>query len=266
VSYVGPVDREWAARVLVRLRGLYAKVEEPPPLVYVVLVHAASSFKSHLELLHREAGVVSSPAYEGYEAAHDAYTGAPRLTLCLELLKRLPSSVADGIVLHEAAHTVLHGSLEAYMPPRAVVDAAGALLGPGLAYDLAYLASTAVKDYEASRLLVDLEFRGEAEAYVLHLLSMREGLNAEWETSSQLGVGILHLAELLKPLCCAVPLLSEADVAEAVEAYLSHLPSQTSKALRSLAEDQRWQREPGLWRRVEALLKGLAELKRMVHG
>jgi len=261
VEKLGRVEEAEVEALLATLRRLYGSVEDPPLLVYVVVAGDRRSFNSFLASLHSRWRVASTPGFEGFEAAHDAYTGVPRLALCLEELRVLPRLVVDGVVLHEAAHTVLHGCLDAYSPPRGVLRAAEEL-EPRLRLELAYLAAASVKDYEASKLLVERGFHEEARAYVLHELAKLGGLEAEWRASLQLGVPLLHLAELLKPLCCAAPLLSDGAVVEAVEAYLAHLPSWASEALRRLVEDPSWTRRQGLWSRVEALLQGLAELRR----
>ncbi|MEM4700353.1 MAG: hypothetical protein QXT74_05325, partial [Candidatus Nezhaarchaeales archaeon] len=234
VERLGPVREAEVEAVLSTLRRLYEAVEDPPLLVYLVLASDRERFASLLASIHDLWGVESSPSFERFEAAHDAYTGAPRLVVCLEPLRALPREAAEGVVLHEAAHTVLHGSLDAYLAPRGVVEEAAKLAGPGPSLDLAYLAAAAVKDYEASSLLLSAGFRREARAHVLHLLSQREGLEEEWRLSLGLGAPALHLAEVLKPLCCAAPLLGDAEVAMAAEAYTSHLPARARRGLREL--------------------------------
>ena len=265
VERLGRVEEGEAEALLATLRRLHEAVEEPPPLVYVVLASSRGLFNLFMHSIHSGWGVASAPGFEGFEAAHDAYTGVPRLTLCLEELRKLPSRAVDGVVLHEAAHTVLHGSLDSYLPAGGALRAAEEL-DPRLSLELTYLAASSVKDREATELLVNLGFREEAKAYVLHALSKRRGLEAEWRAAVEAGVPLLHVAELLKPLCCAAPLLSDEAVAGGCDAYLAHLPASASRALRELVEDLSWMRKRGLWDRVEALLRGLARLKGLIEA
>jgi hypothetical protein len=265
VERLGLVEEGEVEAILATLRRLYEAVREPPSLVYVVLASSRSLFNLFMSSIHLNYEVASTPGFEGFEAAHDAYTGVPRLALCLEELRKLPSRAVDGVVLHEAAHTVLHGSLDSYLPASGALRAAEAL-DPRLSLELTYIAASSVKDWEATELLVNLGFREEAKAYALHALSKRGGLEAEWRMAVEAGVPLLHLAELLKPLCCASPLLSDEVVAGSCDAYLAHLPASASKALRELVEKPSWMRGRGLWGRVEALLKSLAELKGLIEA
>mgnify|MGYP000097139625 CR=1 FL=1 len=262
-SYVGPIDREWAAHALRRLLGLYAKVEEPPLLVYVVFVHDAPTFKSYLALLHEEAGVASAPAYDGYEATHDAFTGAPRITLCEELIKREPEAVQDGIILHEGAHSVLHGELRFYEAGRYL----RLLLDRGVpqvkALNLLYLLSVAVKDYEATKLLVEKGFVEPAKAYAQRLLKRSEESLHEWGLSLRLGLEDVHLAELLKPLCCSAPLARDVAILEAAKFYVSHLPPTWAERLLSLAFEGDW-REGGFEDRLSRLALSFMGLLRQL--
>ncbi|MCX8205130.1 MAG: hypothetical protein N3H31_05715 [Candidatus Nezhaarchaeota archaeon] len=261
VERLGEVEEAEVTAMLTTLRRLYDAVEEPPLLVYLVIASDRARFSSLLAYLHDLWGVKSSPSFEGLEATHDAYAGAPRLIACLEPLKALPSEVVEGIVLHEAAHTILHGSLEAYSAPRRVLEEAARLMGPEHAFNLAYLTATAVKDYEASKLLISLGFHREAKAHVLYLLSRREGLKEEWELSLKLNIPLLHLAEVLKPLCCAAPLLGDVEVEEGVEGYTSHLPAWARRGLREVIERGGWLLKGPLWSKVESLLQSLLSMR-----
>jgi len=157
VTRVGPVDVGWSSWAVGLLKELYGRVEEPPYLVYVVVVHDAPTFRSLVSSIHEEVGALSPPAYEEYEAVHDAYTGAPRIVLCEELIRRRPMRAQAGAILHEGAHSVLHGELRFYEVSLSLASRLG--LG-GLSLSALYLLSVAVKDYEATRLLVDVGFRG----------------------------------------------------------------------------------------------------------
>ncbi|MCS7140469.1 MAG: hypothetical protein N3F04_05205 [Candidatus Nezhaarchaeota archaeon] len=242
------------------LRRFYNTINDPPPLVYVLIVGNRSSFLSLLTTLHQTYCVQNVQSYENFEAAHNAYTGAPQIIICLESLRKLSHKVAEGILLHEAAHTVLHGFLEAYLAPINLIHEAAKLIGLEQAANLVYAVAMAVKDYEASKLLVDLGLRAEAKMYALHLLSKTKDLEEEWKISLRLNLALLHLAELLKPLCCAIPILPDPEVHEAIDTLTSHLPLTVKCRLRGLIEDPRWVDEKSLWEKIKSLLLSLATI------
>ena len=58
-------------------------------------------------------GVVTGEETE-FLATHDAWRGYPRVHVCQERLTGIPSSVIRGVIHHEIAHALNHGTLEFY--------------------------------------------------------------------------------------------------------------------------------------------------------
>ncbi len=261
LSLLGSVDPSWASWAQSLLEKLYLKVEKHPLLVYLVIAHSKLLFKSYLMTTHLETGVASAPAFEEFEASHDAFLGAPRIVLCEESLRNLPRHVQAGVILHEGAHSVLHGELRSYTltPPPLLRDVEAKLQAPqGYSVNLLYLFSTAVKDYEATELLLELGFREEAKDYVIYALEPSPRLVEDWKLASAAGIflRLVHLAELLKPLCCASPLMEDGEVKTRALSMTSHLPTAYADGLVDIAASPAWRSRATLQEKLE----GLAEV------
>ncbi len=100
-----------------------------------------------------------------YEVMHEAWHGYPRVHVSAST----PTSLLKPLLVHEAMHALLHGSLEYYMPACSTSPIA------------THVAATAVKDLEVSVEMVKRGFRREVEklAYMLQepACSTIEGLS-----------------------------------------------------------------------------------------
>jgi hypothetical protein len=178
---------------------------------------------------------------EEFICSHDAWRGYPRVICCLEKLAKLNKIARVGAIRHEAAHSALHGSLEYYifrMPDdcRHTAEIKG-LDSPVLDQVLYYM-SVAVKDFEATRFLVQHDFVGCQFAFALEWLQSSEQDKAAWklaQTNRQ--AKFIYLTTLLKPTLFAHPLLAlprsskgislehQVQLARRMEELLEHLDS-----------------------------------------
>ncbi|MGA2784668.1 MAG: hypothetical protein ABSF09_08235 [Candidatus Bathyarchaeia archaeon] len=175
--------------------------------------------------------VVSEDFGESFIAMHDAWRGTPRIGVCVSRMNDLPPLVRVGTLRHEVGHSVLHGSMEYYVFPinASLIEAAERLgLSKEYSFNLLYLISIAVKDFEVTRLLSEKGYVDDQVAYSNHVLgTSNEDLDA-WQLSKGSPAGMaLCLAGRLKDaarLIALQPRLSEQSVADALRGQLSYLP------------------------------------------
>jgi len=181
-------------------------------------------------------GIVSAEFGSQFLATHDAWRGKPRIMLRMDSLRGVQPLIRDGCIRHEVGHSVLHGSLEYYK-----FGIPSSLLSLGIEFGLSneylfnvlYLTSIAVKDYEVTRLLVKNGFLEDQIAYVSYLLEpSKEELEAyELARSSKQGI-VLYLLSFLKPIGCAAPLLREGRYGKELWKKLEIATAHISKDLR----------------------------------
>jgi hypothetical protein len=175
--------------------------------------------------------VVSGDFGESFIAMHDAWRGTPRIGVCVSRMNDLSPLLQVGTLRHEVGHSVLHGSMEYYMFPinGSLIEAAERLgLSKEYSFNLLYLISIAVKDFEVTRLLSEKGYVNDQFAYSNHVLgTSNEDLHA-WRISKGNPAGrALCLAGRLKDVACLLalqPRLSEQSVADTLRGQLSYLP------------------------------------------
>jgi len=170
--------------------------------------------------------------------SHDAWRGYPRVICSLDRLTKLNKLGRLGAIRHEAAHSALHGSLEYYIfriPDECRHTAAIKGLEPPVLDQALYYVSVAVKDFEATRLLVQHDFIDCQFTFALEWLKPSEQDKSAWklaQTNRQ--AKFIYLTTLLKPMLFAHPLLAlprskdislenQVQLARRVEEILEHL-------------------------------------------
>ncbi|MET1101454.1 MAG: hypothetical protein ABWW69_03110 [Pyrodictiaceae archaeon] len=172
----GPIDAatesiEW---IINELANFYNKIEEGETVIHGRPVSPPDYVELHVYLDRR--AMISSLAEEmlelgmnlapAYTVMHDAWKGYPRIHVNLEEVDRLPRTIMRSLVLHEAAHSVLHGSLEYY-----VVGLPGTSSDELLVYSLL---SAGYKDLEVAELLRALGLEDELKRYAEWILEFLE--------------------------------------------------------------------------------------------
>jgi hypothetical protein len=175
---------------------------------------------------------------EEFVCAHDAWRGYPRVICSLDRLTKLNKLGRLGAIRHEAAHSALHGSLEYYIfriPDECRHTAAIKGLEPPVLDQALYYVSVAVKDFEATRLLVQHDFIDCQFTFALEWLKPSEQDKSAWklaQTNRQ--AKFVYLTTLLRPMLFAHPLLAlprsknislenQVQLARRVEEMLEHL-------------------------------------------
>jgi hypothetical protein len=194
---------------------------------------------------------ITTSGDEEFICSHDAWRGYPRVICCLEKLAKLDRLARPGAIRHEAAHSALHGSLEYYIfkiPEDCRHTAVIKGLDSAVLDQALYYVSVAVKDFEATRFLIQHDFIGCQFAFALDLLRPSEQYKSDWklaQTNRQ--TKFIYLTTLLKPILFAHPLLAlprsskgvslehQVQLARRVEELLEHLGSAEQNKLLQVA-------------------------------
>ena len=194
------------------LRDCYRRFGSRVP--YKVEVHIVDREATMRDFLKEEKfklGITTS-GDEKFICSHDAWRGYPRIIICFEKLAKLNRLAGLGAVRHEAAHSVLHGSLEYYIF-RIPEDCRHTAMIKGI--DLAvleqalYYLSVAVKDFEATRFLIQHDFINCQFAFALEWLQPSEQDKSAWKLAqANRQAKFIYQMVLLKPTLFAHPLLS----------------------------------------------------------
>jgi hypothetical protein len=170
--------------------------------------------------------------------SHDAWRGYPRVICSLDRLTKMNKLGRVGAIRHEAAHSALHGSIEYYIfriPDECRHTATIKGLEAPVLDQALYYVSVAVKDFEATRLLVQHNFIDCQFNFALEWLKPSEQEKSAWklaQTNRQ--AKFVYLTTLLKPMLFANPLLAlprsknislenQVQLARRVEQMLEHL-------------------------------------------
>lgn len=179
----GSVTEDAAGEITTILEECYERLEPHSVEILDLLLFEDSVRMNAFYAREREAsGIVSQSLGEEFFAVHDAWSGTPRIGVCIERMRRLPRLVQIGALRHEVGHSVLHGSIEHYVfsvtPPLLEASKRFSLTRDYL-FPLLYLISIAVKDFEVSRLLVEKGYVEDQVAYSRHVLTTsRDDLEA----------------------------------------------------------------------------------------
>jgi len=236
----GSVPDEEAAKIRNLLEECYDRLRpDGLDLVEVMIFENDRMWRSHFATERRKAGVTSSEFDEVFMAAHDAWTGIPRISISLERKQELPDLVWEGALRHEVGHSILHGGLEYYIfpMPRDLSKAANRF--PALTdhlTDILYLLTLAVKDMEVTRLLVSNGYVEDQAAYARFVLRPTEQDLDAWAISALAAEArVLCLVGRLKDIAAAMVLASRPDEfhvsQEEMDQSVGYLPRDLREAL-----------------------------------
>jgi hypothetical protein len=223
----GDVEEIFVNEVLEIINDCYNRIDSHAvEIVDLYFFDRSSKMNAFIGEEKRKMGIETSPFEESFFAVHDAWYGIPRIMVAYDRALELPRLVRAGCIRHEAAHTILHGSLEYYSFPMPIslyeMERKGIILKQ-VAIDLLYLASMAVKDYEVTRLLYQKGFAEEQFAYNKYFLEPSQEDQEVWEIAkNDRNARLIVLVSLLKTCCCAAPLLKDEKFGGDMEKLLTH--------------------------------------------
>jgi len=187
---------------------------------------------------------------EEFVCAHDAWRGYPRVICSLDRLTKLNKLARLGAIRHEAAHSSLHGSLEYYIfkiPDECRHQATIKALELPVLDQALYYVSVAVKDFEATRLLVQHDFIDSQFTFALEWLKPSEQSKSDWKLAQPDRQNkFIYLTTLLRPMLFAHPLLAlprskdislenQVQLARRMEEILEHLGTTEQNRLLQVA-------------------------------
>lgn len=240
VRRFGDIEERFTDEVLDVLRDCYDRINAGAvEIADLYLFSKSSTMNAFVNEEKRKLGIKTSAFEESYYALHDAWHGTPRIMVAHDRMSALPALVRIGSLRHEAAHMVLHGSLEFYSFPLSAsllrLEEEG-VVPRKVARDVLHLVSIAVKDFEVTRLLFENGFVEDQVSYSKHILAPSEEDREAWELAKDdKAARLLVLVSLLKAVCCAAPLTKDreygGEMSESIKKSLSHLPKETSESL-----------------------------------
>jgi len=228
----GEIPEESAGEILNTVHECYERLQPHGVELLELLLFSDPPNMNNFYKRERSAlGVASEDFGESFIAMHDAWRGTSRIGVCMSRMKRVPRLVQMGSLRHEVGHSVLHGSMEYYVFPinAPLLQAAKILeLSREYSFNLLYLISIAVKDFEVTRLLSEEGYIEDQVAYSNHVLkTSSEDLEAWQLSKGNPASTALCLAARLKDAACLIalqPRLGEQPVAETLSGQLSYLP------------------------------------------
>jgi len=207
---------------------------------YKVEIHVVDK-ETNMRALLKEDKLRLGMTTEGddeFVCAHDAWRGYSRVICSFDRLSKLNKLGRLGAIRHEAAHSALHGSLEYYIfriPDECRHTAAIKGLEPPILDQAIYYVSVAVKDFEATRLLVQHDFIDCQFTFALEWLKPSEQSKSDWKLAqANRQTKFIYLTTLLRPMLFAHPLLAlprsrnislenQVQLARRMEEMLEHL-------------------------------------------
>lgn len=170
--------RSWADEVLER-----APFTKSLPVLHLMAWKNMDNYLAFSRKEKEALGVVTGEEAE-FLATHDAWRGYPRVHICQERPMGIPRSVVQGVIHHEIAHALKHGTLEFYTFTfsKGLQEAARSrgLDMPHL-QQCVYFLSVAIKDREVVEWLAQTGLGPSQVALLRHLLSETEEERQAWE-------------------------------------------------------------------------------------
>jgi len=256
VKKFGKVDNVLTGKVIEIVDECYHRLQ--PHSVSLVELYIYEKWFTMTALIsdeEKQLGITTSPLSELFFATHDAWYGIPRIRVGLDKLAEQSELIVSGVIRHEVAHTVLHGSLEYFIfpTPRSLQTIGKELNIPeNTLRDAVYLIAIAAKDYEVTRLLHRKGYLDDLVECNKYFLKPAEEDAGIWSIAHQNpSAKLLAIASYFKEICCAAPLLQDEkygdEMTVAVKQCLIHLPTEISDGI------------------LRTVLKGLASFTEETH-
>jgi hypothetical protein len=227
----GEIPEEIEREILNVVKECYEKISHSVEFLEILLFETASFMKSFYSQERKNAKVITEDFEDSFIAMHEAWKGIPRIAVCLESMAKMPKIVQIGALRHEVGHSILHGSIEYYIFPatKKLLDLSRKFnLSKEYLFNLIYLISIAVKDFEVTKLLLKNGYIEDQIAYSQYLMRPSENDLTAWQLSkANPAYIILCLAGRLKDLACLIalqPLLKTQGVIKNIMEGLFYLP------------------------------------------
>jgi hypothetical protein len=143
--------------------------------------------------------------------SHHTWSGHITVNVSVERLGEFSKLARQGALRHEAAHSILHGSLEynIFRIPddcRQMASVKG--INPDVLEHVIRNLSSAIKECEVSKFLISHDFIDCQAAFILEWIQPRSDKNTLRSEKMDRQARFTHLTSLLKPILLADPLLA----------------------------------------------------------
>jgi hypothetical protein len=187
VTSIGFIDEPFLAEIRSIAVDFYSKAGGEPPLLEIYIYSSTERMRARIL---REAEELGVTVMGDFTVLHEAWRGWPRIHVNYEACANMDTRVTRALLLHELAHSKLHGSPYYYLVS---LDKSIAGRYGREALIIEYMASIAVKDLEALELLRNLGYEEEIESYVEFVKTQIPDIKCYEIT------GLLELAKLATP-------------------------------------------------------------------
>ena len=170
--------RSWTDEVLER-----ASFPKSLPVLHLMAWKNMDKYLAFSRSEKEALGVVTGEEAE-FLATHDAWRGYPRVHICQERMMGIPNFVIQGVIHHEIAHALKHGTLEFYTFTfsKGLQEAARSNgMDMPLLQQCNYFLSVAIKDREVVEWLAQIGLGPSQVDLLRHLLSETEEERQTWE-------------------------------------------------------------------------------------
>jgi hypothetical protein len=153
----GRIPKEVEKEIIGVINECYKRLSHNLDIIEILLFKNSLLMRSFYLQEQKAIGVVTEDFGSSFFARHDAWRGMPRVAVCLEMIRKVPKLIQIDSLRHEVGHSILHGSIEYYIFPitRALSEASRKFnLSKQYSFNLMYLISIAVKDFEVTKLLL----------------------------------------------------------------------------------------------------------------
>lgn len=166
---IGAVSKDFMKFILSVLHRFYEGINRAPSYVEV-LIYGSSSDKVRYLLSESISNNVLALGLD-YATFHEAWRGWPRIHIDYEVCSNLSRDIVEALIVHEAVHSVLHGSLNAYL----IALGLGSDIPEWLDYNdyikLIYISSTIIKDHEVCLYLRSKRLENYISNYLKYIIN-----------------------------------------------------------------------------------------------
>jgi hypothetical protein len=184
---------------------------QTPYIIEILITDTEAIMRDYLRQEKFNLGIIDDSP-EDDVCLYDILRGFPRITLSTEKLSQFKKQAKQGIIRHQAAHSVLHGSLEYRIfriPEECRQTAMVKNIDNQTLEEAIYRLSLAVKDFEASRLLVNHNYVNCQMAFALEWMHPAPMLSQpQKEPKIDRQTKFINQIDLLKPILFARPMLN----------------------------------------------------------
>jgi len=245
LSYIarGNISGSFKKEVSDVLNDCYKRFGQRVP--YKVEVYAFDTEENLHSFLREEKfklGLSFSSIDEVSACTYEVLKGFPRLLICQERLAPYSKLGRAGALRHEAAHTVLHGSLEYsifQIPEDCKHTAMVKGIQPEKLEEVFFQLSMGIKDFEATKFLVEHDFITCQFTYALEWIKPMDDDRTAWTIArSNRQTRFVYESALMRPLLFCDPLLSLQKSKKAPEEEQIQLDARIEQMIALLGETE----------------------------